>query len=54
LRGGEVDIKDILRSSNLDEKEMEDMLTDAFFKATDMKPIVHSGKNSAVMNQIGG
>ena len=54
LRGGEVDIKDILRSSNLDEKEMEDKLTEAFFKATDMKPIVHSGKNSAVMNQIGG
>jgi cyclic pyranopterin phosphate synthase len=54
LRGGEVDIKYILRSSGLDEKEMEDMLTDAFFKATDMKPIVHSGKNSAVMNQIGG
>jgi cyclic pyranopterin phosphate synthase len=54
LRGGEVDFKDILRSSNLDEKEMEDKLTEAFFKATDMKPIVHSGKNSAVMNQIGG
>jgi cyclic pyranopterin phosphate synthase len=54
LSGGEVGIKGILRSSNLDEKEMEDKLTEAFFKATDMKPIVHSGKNSAVMNQIGG
>jgi cyclic pyranopterin phosphate synthase len=54
LSGGEVDIKDILRSSYLDEKEMQDKLTEAFFKVTDMKPVVHSGKNRAVMNQIGG
>lgn len=54
LSGGELDIKDILRSSNLDEKDMQDKLTEAFFKVTDMKPIVHSGKNRAVMNQIGG
>jgi len=54
LTGGEVDIKDILRSSNLDEKEMQDRLTEAFFRVTDMKPIVHSGRNRAVMNQIGG
>ncbi len=54
LTGGEVDIKDILRSSNLDEKEMQDKLTDAFFKVADMKPVVHSGKNRAVMSQIGG
>jgi len=54
LTGGEVDIKDILRSSNLDEKEIQDRLTEAFFKVTDMKPIVHSGRNRAVMNQIGG
>ncbi len=54
LTGGEVDIKDILRSSNLDETEMQDKLTEAFFKVTDMKPIVHSGRNRAVMNQIGG
>ena len=54
LTGGEVDIKDILRSSNLDETEMQDRLTEAFFRVTDMKPIVHSGRNRAVMNQIGG
>jgi len=54
LSGGEVDIKDILRSLNLDGKEMQDKLTDAFFRVTDMKPVVHSGKNRAVMNQIGG
>ncbi len=54
LTGGEVDIKDILRSSNLDEKEIQDKLTEAFFKVTDMKPVVHSGRNRAVMNQIGG
>lgn len=54
LSGGEVDIKNILRSSNLDEKEMQDKLTDAFLRVTDMKPVVHSGRNRAVMNQIGG
>ncbi len=54
LTGGEVNIKDILRSSNLDETEMQDKLTEAFFRVTDMKPIVHSGRNRAVMNQIGG
>ncbi len=54
LTGGEVDIKNILRSFNLDEKEMQDRLTEAFFRVTDMKPIVHSGRNRAVMNQIGG
>jgi GTP 3',8-cyclase len=54
LTGGEIDIKDILRSSNSDEKEMQDKLTEAFFKVTDMKPIVHSGRNRAVMHQIGG
>jgi len=54
LTGGEVDIKDILRSSNLDETEMQDKLTEAFHRVTDLKPIVHSGRNRAVMNQIGG
>jgi cyclic pyranopterin phosphate synthase len=54
LSGGEVDIKDILRTSNLDERAMQDRLTEAFFKVTDMKPVVHSGRNRAVMNQIGG
>ncbi len=54
LSGGEVDVKDILRTSNLNEEEMAEKLTDAFFKVTDMKPIVHSGRNRAVMYQIGG
>lgn len=54
LSGGEVDVKDILRSSDLNEKELAEALTDAFIKVTTMKPTVHSGKNSAIMNQIGG
>lgn len=54
LSGGEVDVKDILRSSDLNEKELDEALTDAFIKVTTMKPTVHSGKNNAIMNQIGG
>ena len=54
LNGGEVDVKDILRSSGLNEKEQAGALTEAFIKVTTMKPTVHSGKNYAVMNQIGG
>lgn len=54
LSGGEVDVKDILRSSDLNEKELAEALTEAFIKVTTMKPTVHSGKNSAIMNQIGG
>ena len=47
-------MKDILRSSDLNEKELAEALTEAFIKVTTMKPTVHSGKNNAVMNQIGG
>ena len=54
LSGGEVDIKNILRSSSLSEEELADKLTETFIKVTTMKPIVHSGENKAVMNQIGG
>jgi len=54
LSGGEVDVKEILRTSNLNEKEQAAALTEAFIKVTTMKPIVHSGKNKAVMHQIGG
>ncbi len=54
LNGGEVDVKDILRTSNLNEEEMAEKLTGAFIKVNTMKPIIHSGKSSAVMNQIGG
>ena len=54
LSGGEVDVKDILRSYNLCEEELAEKLTDAFMYTSDMKPTVHSGKNNAVMHQIGG
>ena len=54
LSGGEVDIKNILRSSSLNEGKLADKMTEAFIKVTTMKPIVHSGENKAVMNQIGG
>jgi cyclic pyranopterin phosphate synthase len=54
LSGGEVDVKDILRTSTLNEEGLADRLTEAFIKVTSMKPIVHSGENKAVMNQIGG
>jgi len=54
LSGGEVDVKDILRSPDLNEKEQAEALTEAFIKVTTMKPTVHTGKSSAVMHQIGG
>ena len=54
LRGGEVDVKDILRSGILCREELSNKLTGAFMQATNMKPITHSGKNNAVMYQIGG
>ncbi len=54
LSGGEVDVKNILRASDISEEELANALTEAFTNVTTMKPIVHSGKNMAVMNQIGG
>ncbi len=54
LRGGEVDVKDILRSGISCREELSNKLTGAFMQATNMKPITHSGKNDAVMYQIGG
>jgi cyclic pyranopterin phosphate synthase len=54
LRGGEVDVKDILRSGISCREELGNKLTGAFMQATNMKPITHSGKNNAVMYQIGG
>ena len=54
LRGGEVDVKDILRSGISCREELSNKLTGAFIQATNMKPITHSGKNDAVMYQIGG
>ncbi len=53
LSGGEVDVKDILRS-NLSKAELAEKLTNAFVKVTTMKPTIHSGKSNAVMHQIGG
>ncbi len=54
LSGGEVDVKKILRSGIRSKEELGQKLTDAFMNASAMKPIVHSGKNRAVMHQIGG
>jgi cyclic pyranopterin phosphate synthase len=54
LRGGEVDVKDILRSGISCREELGNKLTGAFMQATNMKPTTHSGKNNAVMYQIGG
>ena len=54
LRGGEVDVKNILRSRISCREELGNKLTGAFMQATNMKPITHSGKNNAVMYQIGG
>ncbi|MFQ5713423.1 MAG: GTP 3',8-cyclase MoaA [Candidatus Scalinduaceae bacterium] len=53
LSGGEVDVKDILRT-NLSKAELAKRLTGAFMKVTIMKPTIHSGKSNAVMHQIGG
>jgi cyclic pyranopterin phosphate synthase len=53
LSGGEVDVKDILRT-NLSKAELAEKLTNAFIKVTTMKPTIHSGKSNAVMHQIGG
>lgn len=49
LSGGEVDLKAILRN-NAD----EEALTDAFIRAANLKPSVHSGKGHVVMHQVGG
>ncbi len=54
LSGGEVNIKELLRSDTLERADLEEQLTNAFMRVTMMKPAIHSGKNSAVMHQIGG
>ena len=54
LRGGEIDVKNILRSGIANTEELSRALTKAFVDVTSMKPISHSGKNEAVMHQIGG
>ncbi len=54
LSGGEVDVKSLLRSSQLSDDQLGEELTKAFIKVTTLKPVVHSGENRATMNQIGG
>lgn len=49
LSGGEIDIKAILRSN-----PTEEQLTDAFSRAANLKPSVHSGKGHVIMHQVGG
>ncbi|MEK7290486.1 MAG: GTP 3',8-cyclase MoaA [Planctomycetota bacterium] len=49
LSGGEVDLKAILRNN-----PTEEILTDAFIRAANLKPSVHSGKGHVVMHHVGG
>ncbi|MFO0793122.1 MAG: GTP 3',8-cyclase MoaA [Candidatus Brocadiaceae bacterium] len=49
LSGGEVDLKAILRNNPTEEK-----LTEAFIRAANLKPPVHSGKGHVIMHQVGG
>ncbi|OHC07311.1 MAG: cyclic pyranopterin phosphate synthase MoaA [Planctomycetes bacterium RIFOXYD2_FULL_41_16] len=49
LSGGEVDLKAILRNN-----PTEEILTDAFIRAANLKPSVHAGKGHVVMHQVGG
>jgi cyclic pyranopterin phosphate synthase len=49
LSGGEVDLKTILRNNPTEEK-----LTEAFLRAANLKPSVHSGKGHVVMHEVGG
>lgn len=54
LSGGEVDVKKILRSDVFNATSLAEQLTNAFMKVAMLKPVIHSGRNSAVMHQIGG
>lgn len=49
LSGGEIDLKNILRNN-----PTEEILTNAFIRAANLKPPVHSGKGHVVMHQVGG
>jgi len=49
LSGGEVDLRIVLRNN-----PTEESLTDAFIRAANLKPPVHSGKGHVVMHQVGG
>ncbi len=49
LSGGEVDLRTVLRNN-----PTEESLTDAFVRAANLKPPVHSGKGHVIMHQVGG
>jgi cyclic pyranopterin phosphate synthase len=49
LAGGEVDLKAILRNN-----PTEETLTNAFIRAMNLKPPIHSGRGHVVMHQVGG
>ncbi|MCF6149346.1 MAG: GTP 3',8-cyclase MoaA [Candidatus Kuenenia sp.] len=49
LSGGEVDLKSILRNNF-----NEELLYDAFIRAANLKPRMHSGKGHVVMHKVGG
>lgn len=49
LSGGETDLKSILRNDLT-----EETLTDAFIRAANLKPAVHSGKGHVIMHEVGG
>ncbi len=71
LKGGEVDVKSIIRSKDdglnrpvhtinqpLDQRSLdskqEEELTNAFYKAANMKPSSHEGSDRVLMYQVGG
>ncbi|MBM4056023.1 MAG: GTP 3',8-cyclase MoaA [Planctomycetes bacterium] len=49
LSGGEVDLKSILRNNF-----NEELLYDAFIRAANLKPRMHSGRGHVIMHKVGG
>lgn len=49
LSGGEIDLRIVLRNN-----PTEESLTNAFIRAANLKPPVHSGKGHVMMHQVGG
>ncbi|MGQ3684106.1 MAG: GTP 3',8-cyclase MoaA [Candidatus Loosdrechtia sp.] len=49
LSGGEIDLKVILRNG-----APEEVLTNAFVRAANLKPPIHSGKGHVIMHEVGG
>ncbi len=60
LKGGEVDVKSIIRADYNDAQNngptmrRDKLLTDAFYKAANMKPSYHEGSDKVIMYQVGG